>query len=357
MLMASSTSTPSARVAARWPRSEAGGLRVGPRSAGARPGPACYGRGGTEATVTDANLVLGRIDPDGVRRRSDGARHRWPSAAVGRARPTSSVSARSRWPRGSLDVANSKMAQAIRTITVSQGIEPRDFALVAFGGAGPMHAVFLARELGIPETIVPRLPGAFSAWGMLQTECAGLHAGRTSGEPIDADLAEARRDCEDRRGGPQALEAEGVPGGCRAHALDMRYAAQEYTLAMPLDSAGGAERARVRQADGRAVRRRHESRYGHANLGAPIEFVALRGAAFGDLGQPAPQEWPPADGRLPPQAPATWSSTGAEDATSVSRGRTLVRHTARGPGRHRGGHRDHRGAARLRRSASTGRLA
>ena len=127
---------------------EAGGLRVGPQSAGADPGPASYGRGGTEPTVTDANLVLGRIDPDsfaGGQMTLDTAAAT--SAVAGLAETLSLEPLQ--LAEGILDVINAKMAQAIRTLTVSQGIEPRSFALVAFGGAGPMHAAFLAEELEI----------------------------------------------------------------------------------------------------------------------------------------------------------------------------------------------------------------
>ena len=149
---------------------EAGGLRVGPQSAGADPGPACYGRGGTQPTVTDANLFLGRLDPGyflGGRMALDEA------AAAKRARGrrrASSGSTPTALAEGMLAIINARMADAMRTITVEQGIDPREFSLVAFGGAGPMHAVWLAEELEIGEVIVPWSPGTFSAWGMLQTD-------------------------------------------------------------------------------------------------------------------------------------------------------------------------------------------
>ncbi len=141
---------------------------------------------------------------------------------------------------GICDVANSKMAQAIRTITVSRGIEPRDSALVAFGGAGPMHAVFLARELGISETIVPRFPGAFSAWGMLQTRVR-----RDFSQPyfrLDADLNGAEMAAalaHMRDNGLDVLSEEGVKPEQRSvsHSVDIRYEAQEYTLTVPLNGA------------------------------------------------------------------------------------------------------------------------
>lgn len=273
---------------------EAGGLRVGPRSAGARPGPACYGRGGTEPTVTDANLVLGRIDPDGfaggqmsldtglAAAAVDGLAERFGLDAVAMA-------------EGICDVANSRMAQAIRTITVARGIEPRESSLVAFGGAGPMHAVFLAAELGITETIVPRFPGAFSAWGMLQTRIR-----KDFSEPyfhLDADLDPADMVAVltgMAAHGLSTVADEGVPAGRRSvtHAVDIRYAAQEYTLTVPLADATEPSAPDFLATVAARFADLHRGRYGHANPGAPIEFVTLRTTAFGDLGRPEPQKWP-----------------------------------------------------------------
>ena len=150
-----------------WLENEA--LRVGPRSAGANPGPACYGKGGNEPTVTDANLFLGRLgkesklggwmdlDLDASTSVLDNLSKKLNISAVELA-------------EGILSIINAKMADAIRTITVKEGIDPREFSLVAFGGAGSMHAVWLAEELEIKEIIVPNDPGTFSAWGMLQTD-------------------------------------------------------------------------------------------------------------------------------------------------------------------------------------------
>jgi N-methylhydantoinase A len=199
---------------------------------------------------------------------------------------------------GICDVANSKMAQAIRTITVSRGIEPRDSGLVAFGGAGPMHAVFLAKELGIAETIVPRFPGAFSAWGMLQTRIR-----KDVTEPyffLDADLDGADMSAvltRMERDTVATLADEGVPDEHRsaAHAVDIRYAAQEYTLTIPLTDASEPAAPDFRAVIAERFAQAHQSRYGHANLGAPIEFVTLRSTAFGDLGRPEPQKWPHAE--------------------------------------------------------------
>ncbi|MFE4777795.1 hydantoinase/oxoprolinase family protein [Streptomyces sp. NPDC056713] len=314
--------------------SEAGGLRVGPRSAGARPGPACYGRGGTEPTVTDANLVLGRIDPDGFAGGSvtlDTALAGEAVVALGEQLGLAPVAL----AEGICDVANSKMAQAIRTITVSRGIEPRDSALVAFGGAGPMHAAFLARELGIAETIVPRFPGAFSAWGMLQTRIRQDYT-----EPyffLDADL-----DGEDMAGvlrrmaetGLKELVHEGVGPDRRSatHAVDIRYAAQEYTLTVPLRDADEPAEPGFLKTVAERFADLHESRYGHANPGAPIEFVTLRTAAFGDLGHLAPHQWPKAvSAGFPHWVRQVVFDGEARDTLVVRRDDLLVGHTFVGP--------------------------
>ena len=266
------------------------------RAPGADPGPACYGRGGTRPTVTDANLVLGRVDPDALRRRHDGARRRRrPRAAVADARAPSSASAPIELAEGILDVINAQMAQAIRTLTVEQGIEPRDFALVAFGGAGPMHAVFLARELEIARGHRARRPGRVLRLGhAADARSARTSAGRSSPSRARRRSRRARRArCARARGatGVAALDREGVPADTRPRRctrVDLRYVGQEYTLTIPLD---GADDAAAATASSTASRTRfpdaHETRYGHANPGAPIELVVVRTTALGDLGRAA----------------------------------------------------------------------
>ena len=313
---------------------EAGGLRVGPRSAGARPGPACYGRGGTEPTVTDANLVLGRIDPDGFAGGSMSLDVDLAMAAVEGLGAQFGLDAVA-MAEGVCDVANSKMAQAIRTITVSRGVEPRDSSLVAFGGAGPMHAVFLARELGIAETIVPRFPGAFSAWGMLQTRIR-----KDLTQPyfsLDTDLdgaAMAAVLAGIERDALATLGEEGVPEQDRAvsHAVDIRYEAQEYTLTVPLTDATEPARADFLDVVARRFADMHKSRYGHANLGAPIEFVTLRTTAFGDLGRPEPQKWPLAQApEFPHEVRQVIFDGEARDTVVVRRDDLLAGHGLTGP--------------------------
>jgi N-methylhydantoinase A len=313
---------------------EAGGLRVGPRSAGAVPGPACYGRGGTEPTVTDANLVLRRLDPAGFaggQLTVDPALAHDAVARLGRRFDLDPV----RMAEGICDVANSRMAQAIRTITVSRGIEPRDPALVAFGGAGPMHAVFLARDLGIAETIVPRFPGAFSAWGMLQSQIRQDYA-----EPyffLDEDLdghhmatALARME----QIAVNALAHEGVLVSERAatHGVDMRYAAQEYTITVPLRDADEPTAPDFLRTVAHRFADLHESRYGHANTGAPVEFVMLRTTGVGDLGRPPAQQWPTATSAHYPYEIRQIVFDGEwRDAVVVLRDDVFVGNTVTGP--------------------------
>lgn len=265
---------------------EAGGLRVGPQSAGANPGPASYGRGGTEPTVTDANLTLGRVDPqwfaggqmtldvDAARAAIDGLASQFQLSTEGMA-------------EGICDVANAKMAQAIRTITVARGIEPREFSLVTFGGAGPMHGAFLAQELGIKEVIVPRFPGAFSAWGMQQASVRTDRSEAFFHRDEDVDPAHMAGRLTELRGEVLAfLTTEGVtPEAVTTQfAVDVRYVAQEYTIVVPVESQDEPLQQDFMDHLAERFAYMHHERYGHANLGAPIELVTLRATGLGDIG-------------------------------------------------------------------------
>jgi N-methylhydantoinase A len=256
---------------------EAGGLRVGPQSAGADPGPACYGRGGKEPTVTDANLFLGRLDPEFFL----GGRMRLDEDAAARSLRSLAQQLElgdAAFAEGMLAIVNAHMADAMRTITVKQGIDPRDFSLVAFGGAGPMHAVWLAQELEIREVIVPWSPGTFSAWGMLQTDIRH-DVVRSFYRPV-ADLAAhevAEIYVELQAEAAELLAAEGVEESDHyfARTADMRYVGQEYTVNVAIS--GDVDLAVVDQSFHDA----HRIRYGHSTPGAPVEFVNLRLAGFG----------------------------------------------------------------------------
>jgi N-methylhydantoinase A len=302
---------------------EAGGVRVGPQSAGAVPGPACYGRGGTEPTVTDANLFLGRMQPDyflGGKMRLD------VDAAARALRPIAEQVGLddTAFAEGVLAIVNANMADAMRTITVKQGIDPRDFALVAFGGAGPMHATWLAEELDISEVIVPWSPGMFSAWGMLQTDMRH-DVVRTFYEPIagvePAAVEAAFAELEGEGG--ELLEQEGVAPEERyfARSADMRYVGQEYTVSVTIP-AGAVDLAAVDASFHDA----HRTRYGHSTEGAPAEFVNLRLAAFGRIAAGTPPFRAPDDG-ADPRIGSAASIFGGEQHDAA-----LVRREALAPG-------------------------
>jgi N-methylhydantoinase A len=262
---------------------ESGHIRVGPKSAGAAPGPACYGRGGTEATVTDANAVLGRIDPAnfaGGRMSLDLGLADKAVATVARKLGLATQA----MAQGILDIVNARMADAIRTITIRRGIDPRDFSLFAYGGAGPMHAVALAEELEIGEVIVPLHPGAFSAWGMLQTDVKHELKQTFYGawNAVDRDALERAYKALEERGRAHLLK-EGIRRKDIAflRSADFRYEGQEYQINcdMPV---GKADKAAVRQSFDAAYLRQ----YGHANPEARMEIVTIRAMGVGRLDRP-----------------------------------------------------------------------
>jgi N-methylhydantoinase A len=238
-------------------RDAGGALRVGPRSAGAEPGPACYGRGGTDATVTDANLVLGRLDPatplSGVQLNLDAAR-----AAVGRLASGLGLGVDD-CALGIVRVANAEMVRALRVMTVERGLDPRPFTLLAFGGAGPLHAAEMAAELGITRILIPPASGVLSALGLAaadrRTQVQRTLLLRGAGELTDEAL--------------RAAIAQLRPGGERVEvACDMRYRGQAHELTV--DGSGSA--GELREAFAAA----HEERYGYRDDDADVELVTLR---------------------------------------------------------------------------------
>lgn len=258
---------------------EAGGLRVGPHSAGSYPGPVCYSRGGAQPTVTDANLYLGRLGDDSL---LDG-KMKLDSAATGNAltKLGSQIGLSDRaLAEGILAISNAKMADAMRTITVGQGVDPRDFTLVAFGGAGPMHAVELARELDMERVLIPRFPGTFSAWGMLQSDIRhdlmASHIGIMS--TLDADLLDAEFETLEGQG-HEKLREEGVPETAMAFArsVDLRYQGQEYTINVPI------ERGTSVSAVLELFHSLYERRYGHSQPETETEIISIRLAATGSF--------------------------------------------------------------------------
>jgi N-methylhydantoinase A/oxoprolinase/acetone carboxylase beta subunit len=267
-----------------------GAFRVGPRSAGAEPGPAAYGRGGTEPTVTDANLVLGRLDRDsflgGEMALDPDAARRAVAALAGRLGLGEIETA-----EGVLTILNSNMASAIRSRTVQKGIDPRQFALVAFGGAGPLHGVEVAAMLGIPEVVVPPHPGITSAVGLLTTDLK-YDAVKTEFQVRGAiDLARLNAHFDDmRRDLAAQLQADGFAPGEVAfvRAGDLRYAGQGYELRVPVPD-GRIDDAAL-DALWMRFHRLHEAEYGHAFPASPVEIVNIRLTGVGrmpKIGRPA----------------------------------------------------------------------
>lgn len=261
---------------------EAGGLRVGPKSAGSQPGPACYGRGGTEPTVTDANLFLGRLATNsllGGRMSLDLAATREAMSRLARPLGMSDLEL----AEGILAISNAKMADAMRTITVEKGIDPRSFTLVAYGGAGPMNAAELALELGIGEILIPRFPGTFSAWGMLRSDIRSDFAANFYFPGDQVDEAAIGKVCDDLEAqGRALLEQEHVPADKMIFALsaDVRYVEQEFALSIPFGRNTAVADILA------AFHTAHERRFGHAQPNNPVEFVNIRLAAIGRLANP-----------------------------------------------------------------------
>jgi N-methylhydantoinase A len=246
-----------------------GALKVGPRSAGAVPGPVCYGQGGTEPTVTDANLVLGYLDParvygGSIRLDVDGARRA--IAALGRRLGLPAIDA----AHGVVQVANASMLRALRLVSVQRGYDLRGFALIAYGGAGPVHAGALARECGIGRVVVPANSGAFSALGCLVSPLRydAVQTHRASLETWDAKVAEDRfAELEARCVAPIAEEGHAGDRVIAERSADLRYAGQNYEIEVPYAS----EPARLRE----AFEARHRQLYGYAT-GETVECVNLR---------------------------------------------------------------------------------
>jgi N-methylhydantoinase A len=261
-------------------RDAGGALRVGPRSAGADPGPACYGRGGEQPTVTDANLLLGYLDAEsplagGVRLDRQAAERA--VDALGRELGLP----RERTAAGIARVASAEMAQAVRVVTVERGIDPRDLALVPFGGAGPLHAAQIADELGIRRVVVPNASGVLSALGLVVSErrrdlaeSVLLAGDRLTRENVAAAV---------RRLGDRGLEELGDADAELRAGYDLRYAGQAFELTVPgeLEPDPGELR--------RAFDRAHDDRYGYADPEAELELVTVRVAVAlpGEELQPA----------------------------------------------------------------------
>ena len=268
-----------------------GALRVGPQSAGADPGPVCYGKGGTEPTITDANLVLGRLDPlyflgGEMKLDVEGARRAIKEKCADPLGMDVIEIA-----MGIVDIANTAMGNAMRRISVQRGYDPRDFVLVAFGGAGPVHANRLAAELEIPTTIIPMSPGTTTAMGLLVTDLKHDYSVTLiqQVDQLDTKLVEdSYMQLEEQ--GAAALVREHVSRDDMSfvHQAEIRYVGQSYELTIPLPgrSLGPSELTDILD----RFHQEHERAYGFSAPGEPVEFVALRLSAVGNISKPQLRE-------------------------------------------------------------------
>jgi N-methylhydantoinase A len=292
---------------------EVGALKVGPRSAGAVPGPACYGQGGADATVTDANLVLGYLNPErvyGGSIRLHAGRARAALDAVGRRLGLSAREA----AHGVVAVANANMLRALRLVSVQRGYDLRQFALIAYGGAGPVHAGALARECGIARVVVPAHSGAFSALGGLVSPLR-YDAVRTHRARLDAwgpGVVEALfRDLETQCLAPILDEGHPAERVAVRRSVDVRYVGQNYELEVPAADGAGAVRA--------AFEARHRQLYGYAT-GEFLECVNLRVSA--SVPGPVPATAPrasPGRAEVAGHHPAYFPETGEVDLPRYER--------------------------------------
>jgi N-methylhydantoinase A len=279
-------------------RDPGGSLRVGPESSGADPGPICYGRGGRRVTVTDANLFLGRLSPEhflgGAQRlETDGVETGIQGLAAELALEPATLA------EGVVRVANATMERAIRVISLERGFDPRDFSLVCFGGAGGLHAVDLARALGIPNVIIPAGAGTLSALGMLMADPIRDFS-RSLLRPV-LDFADGALEVEFeslQALGRAELLAEGLPeSSLRFERLaDLRYSGQGFELAVPVSP----ERMRSSATHSGselvvAFHQSHEGRYGYADPARAVEVVTIRVRAIAVTRKPKLQRTEPGD--------------------------------------------------------------
>jgi N-methylhydantoinase A len=310
-------------------RVDAAGFHVGPESAGAVPGPACYGNGGTFATVTDANLLLGYLDADnflGGKRKLDRTAS---EAAVDRVAASLKLS-REETAAGIFRLINLKMADGIRLMTLRRGVDPRRFALLSFGGAAGLHAVEVARELEIPRVIVPTVASVLSAWGMLATDLRYETSRTHIGEHAIVDDAAMRRifgDLEDRA---TARLRAWFDGPIRIErSAEMRYGEQIFEIDVPLDALDWNAPdllPRIHE----EFHRRHEELYTYSSRDQEVVFVNARAAAVGAVSSAQVAAAPAENGTTPKAKGARkawfggWRDTQVYDIAHLSPGASLT---------------------------------
>ena len=273
-----------------------GALRVGPRSGGADPGPACYGKGQENPCITDANLLLGRLNPEYF---IGGEQKLFPDLAETAVKKLSDQLGMNviEAADGIIQIANASMVGAIRLISVQRGFDPREFVLVAFGGAGPLHANDLAQELEIPKILIPMSPGVTSALGLLVSDVKHdyVQANITPMETVDLQANSRIFEGLETRA-RQVLTSEDIPASDISFLryLDIRYIGQSYELKIPVEN-------RLLEPDDKesinaAFFKEHERAYGYATASEPTEVVNLRLTAIGSISKPTLRELDVGDG-------------------------------------------------------------
>jgi N-methylhydantoinase A len=274
-------------------------LHVGPQSAGSTPGPVCYGRGGSDPTITDANLVLGRLNPGnflgGEMQLDLGAAKRAVADRIAMPLGYAGESGMIQMADGIISIATVIMAGAIRKISVEHGLDPRDFVLFSYGGGGPLHSCALARELSIPTVVIPPEPGNFSAIGMLLAD-ARIDSSKTFVSILNDKTVPAMAEiygAMEREAAASLAKEFGIGDVFFEHHAEMRYRGQRHNIKVPVSGLKDAEQIRI------AFERDYKRRYGHADAKAPAEFQALHLSAFARLKQPE-------IARLPRAAAKAW---------------------------------------------------
>ena len=305
---------------------DGGALKVGPRSAGSAPGPICYGLGGVEPTITDANVVLGRLDPAGFL---------GGDMQLDRAGALAGIEARIAGPLGMdpqtaaraiVDIAIAKMSLAVRQVSVEKGYDPRDFALVASGGAGPLHAVAIARDLRIPTVVIPWFPSHFSALGMLLAD-ERHDAVRTFPARIDTvDFAEIQAVIAELEAGLRGMARQSQTNV--EYFLDLRYVGQEFNLSVPVspEQISNGDRASIRS----AFDSLHQARYEHNADHEPVEMINVRLVARAPRPKPG-MPTPGSEASAPRRAMVSMASGPAMDCVVRDRASLLAGEILVGP--------------------------
>jgi N-methylhydantoinase A len=290
----------------------AGALRAGPRSAGAVPGPACYGRGGEDPTVTDAHVVLGHLDASsflGGRARLDEQAAKWALASVAskiKASPEEVAMA-------GLAAVRAHMSKAIRVVSVERGRHPRDFALMAFGGAGPMHATTLATELEMGCVLVPPGAGVLSALGLLATPLASdVSLTRPMVDPDPADVVRMLGELSDQA--TEALRDQGSDAAEVAQVVDCRYKGQAHEVPVPVPAGGPEDPESLLRELQERFSSDHRQRFGWNAPGEPVELVTFRVQARGPLPELRLPTLPRGTGAAPGGTRRIWTPDGPIDA-------------------------------------------